>query len=177
MELIELVKAYKSRTYDEEIVGFETQGGVDGISNKLKVNINTGLAADSFSDRSAFFGNNYRPPLKAKSFCTIFFEALDDFMLKVLIVAATGSLIFEYIGADPEDYGHAWFDGAAIYLAVLIVSGFSAFVDWRKEKEFVKRSQDDEDNKLIFVTRNDGKETTKTQLHFNHLHVGDIIHL
>ena len=27
-------------------------------------------------------------------------------MLKVLIVAATGSLAFEYIGADPEDYGH-----------------------------------------------------------------------
>ena len=43
----------------------------------------------------------------------------------------------------------AWFDGAAIYLAVLIVSGFSAFVDWRKEKEFVKRSQDDEDAKFV----------------------------
>lgn len=44
--------------------------------------------------------------MEAKGFCKIFFEALDDFMLKVLIVAATGSLIFEYIGADPEDYGH-----------------------------------------------------------------------
>ncbi len=43
----------------------------------------------------------------------------------------------------------AWFDAAAIYLAVLIVSGFSAFVDWRKEKEFVKRSQDDEDKKDV----------------------------
>jgi len=43
----------------------------------------------------------------------------------------------------------AWFDGAAIYLAVLIVSGFSAFVDWRKEKEFVKRSQEDEDSKYV----------------------------
>jgi len=43
----------------------------------------------------------------------------------------------------------AWFDGAAIYLAVLIVSGFSAFVDWRKEKEFVKRSQEDEDAKYV----------------------------
>lgn len=104
--------------------------GVDGISNKLKVNVNTGISGDSFVTRTEFFGNNYREPLSAKGFCTIFLEALDDFMLKVLIVAATGSLIFEYIGADPEDYGHAWFDGAAIYLAVLIVSGFSAFVDW-----------------------------------------------
>lgn len=44
--------------------------------------------------------------MKAKAFCKIYLEALDDFMLKVLIVAATGSLAFEYIGADPEDYSH-----------------------------------------------------------------------
>lgn len=80
--------------------------GVEGISNKLKVDLTKGLSGDSFPARTEFFGNNYRDPIKAKSFCTIFFEALDDFMLKVLIVAATGSLIFEYIGADPEDYGH-----------------------------------------------------------------------
>ncbi len=80
--------------------------GVEGISNKLKVDSTKGRSGDSFPDRTKFFGNNYREPLKAKTFCTIFFEALDDFMLKVLIVAATGSLIFEYIGADPEDYGH-----------------------------------------------------------------------
>ena len=42
-----------------------------------------------------------------------------------------------------------WFDSFAIYLAVIIVAGVSSFVDWRKEKEFVKRSQDDEDNKLV----------------------------
>ena len=70
------------------------------------MDVNVGIGGDSFPDRTEFFGNNYREPLKAKSFCKIFFEALDDFMLKVLIVAATGSLIFEYIGADPEDYGH-----------------------------------------------------------------------
>jgi hypothetical protein len=34
-------------------------------------------------------------------------------------------------------------------MAVGIVAGVSSFVDWRKEVEFVKRSQDDEDNKLV----------------------------
>ena len=43
----------------------------------------------------------------------------------------------------------AWFDGAAIYLAVLIVSGFSAIVDWRKEREFVLRAQEERDGKLV----------------------------
>lgn len=170
--------AYKSRKFDEDIKVSEELGGVEGISNKLKVDLNKGLSGDSFPARTEFFGNNYRDPIKAKSFCTIFFEALDDFMLKVLIVAATGSLIFEYIGADPEDYGHAWFDGAAIYLAVLIVSGFSAYVDWRKEKEFVKRSQEDEDAKYVTVTRpNDRGEPESQSIHVNFLHVGDIVHL
>lgn len=98
-------------------------------------------------------------------------------MLKVLIVAATGSLIFEYIGADPDHYSTAWFDGAAIYLAVLIVSGFSALVDWRKEKEFVLRSQEDEDAKMVTVTRSNGKDGGIETLHVNYLHVGDVMHL
>jgi hypothetical protein len=68
------------------------------------VDVTVGLQGNDFPQRTDYFGNNYRPPMKAKSFCKIFFEALDDFMLKVLIVAATGSLIFEYIGADPDHY-------------------------------------------------------------------------
>lgn len=142
------------------------------------MDVTVGLQGNDFPQRTDYFGNNYRPPMKAKSFCKIFFEALDDFMLKVLIVAATGSLIFEYIGADPDHYSTAWFDGAAIYLAVLIVSGFSALVDWRKEKEFVKRSQDDEDAKIVQVTRPNSEGKPETQdIHINYLHVGDVMHL
>ena len=91
---------------DKAVTDFLLCVGVEGISNKLKVDLTKGLSGDSFPARTEFFGNNYREKIKAKSFCTIFFEALDDFMLKILIVAATFSLIFEYIGADPEDYGH-----------------------------------------------------------------------
>ena len=63
-----------------------------------------GLNGSDFPARKEHFGDNFRPPLVPKSFCRIFWEALDDFMLKVLLVAATGSLIFEYIGADPSHY-------------------------------------------------------------------------
>ena len=68
------------------------------------MDINQGLTGKDFPQRTAAFGNNERDPIAAKTFCKIFFEALDDFMLKVLIVAATGSLIFEYIGADADHY-------------------------------------------------------------------------
>ena len=78
--------------------------GVEEISNKLKTHLTNGLNGGDFPERAKHFGDNFRPPLVAKSFCKIFWEALDDFMLKVLLVAATGSLIFEYIGADPDHY-------------------------------------------------------------------------
>jgi len=140
--------------------------------------LENGLLGGDFPARKEFFGDNFRPPLKAKTFCKIFFEALDDFMLKVLIVAATGSLIFEYIGADPDHYSTAWFDAAAIYLAVLIVSGFSAFVDWRKEREFVLRAQEEKEGKLINVMRHNAKNTPELmKLNPDELQVGDIIHL
>ena len=35
---------------------------------------------------------------------------------------------------------------------MLIVSGFSAFVDWRKEREFVLRAQEERDGKLVSIT-------------------------
>lgn len=160
------------------MLGIQSLGGAEGISNKLKVNVETGLSGNEFPDRTAWFGHNIRLPAKAKGFCKIFWEQLQDFMLQVLLVAATGSLIFEYIGADPEDYGHAWFDGAAIYLAVLIVSGFSTIVDWRKGKEFAKRQAEEMENLFVYITRvGDEGKPEKQRIHVNHLHVGDIIHL
>ena len=137
LELKEMITAYKSRTFDEDIMGVDSkQGksrsvvsvheaggphiciteqslttcainsclGVEEISNKLKTHLTKGLNGGDFPARKEHFGDNFRPPLVAKSFCKIFWEALDDFMLKVLLVAATGSLIFEYIGADPDHY-------------------------------------------------------------------------
>ena len=59
-----------------------------------------------FEERGNVFGSNFREEAQAKPFCEIFFDALNDFMMKVLIFAATGSLIFGYIGAKPEDYDH-----------------------------------------------------------------------
>lgn len=81
--------------------------GADGLASKLNSDLVGGLTGKDFPERTEAFGNNFREEVEAKAFCDIFLEALDDFMMKVLLVAATGSLIFGYIGADPEDYGHS----------------------------------------------------------------------
>lgn len=43
-----MVNAYKVRTYDEDIVGVKSQGSVEGISNKLKVETSKGLNGGDF---------------------------------------------------------------------------------------------------------------------------------
>jgi Ca2+ transporting ATPase len=74
--------------------------GIEGICSKLKVDVKIGLNGDDFIQRTQQFGNNYRESLKAKSWFSLFISALDDFMLKVLIVAAVFSITFDMILAD-----------------------------------------------------------------------------
>jgi hypothetical protein len=82
---------------------------VEGITSKLKVDVKVGLTGSDFKSRSDQFGSNYREPLKAKSWFTLFLGALDDFMLKVLIVASIFSITFDMILAHPEERSHGKF--------------------------------------------------------------------
>jgi hypothetical protein len=92
--------------------------------------------------------------------------ALDDFMLKILLVSACISLSLEMIFAEPEDRSHgkypyrplptpsplflsiiiifdpylfniAWIEGFAIFMAVFVVSMVTAVNDYAKEGQFL----------------------------------------
>lgn len=67
------------------------------------------MTGSDFKSRSDQFGSNYREPLKAKTWISLFIGALDDFMLKVLIVASIFSIIFDMILADPHERSHGKF--------------------------------------------------------------------
>jgi len=103
----------------------------------------------------------------------MFLAALDDIMLKVLLVCAAFSITFDMLLAKPEDRSHAWIEGFAIFVAVLVVSVVGATVDWRKELQFVKSRLASDAKNVCRVLRN--REVI--ELHHNHLHVGDIIYL
>ena len=110
------MQAYKQRKFDEDIVAIEQFGGksqdlctrvlnlgVEAIANKLRVkDINAGLDESDFAERENAFGSNYRAPIVAASYCSLFLKALDDVMLKVLIVAAIFSITFDMILSDAE---------------------------------------------------------------------------
>lgn len=124
--------------------------------------------------RGKHFGSNFRAPLIAEGCCSMFVGALDDFMLKLLIVCAIVSITLDTIMAAPEDKSIAWIDGFAIMVAVLVVSGVGSSVDYRKEIEFVMRRNNADKDKLVDVVRS-GK--LEANVHHNDLLVGDLIKL
>lgn len=66
----------------------------------------TGLTGHDFEKRTEQFGDNMSDPLVAKTFCSLFLGALDDFMLKVLMVASVFSICLDMLLASPEARGH-----------------------------------------------------------------------
>jgi magnesium-transporting ATPase (P-type) len=63
-----------------------------------------------FLEREQVFGTNKKPPPKRVSFFSLFFGALDDFMLKLLLVCACISISIDIGFAEPEDRSHCKFN-------------------------------------------------------------------
>jgi hypothetical protein len=58
-------------------------------------------------------------------------------------------MFVDTVNADPEDRGHAWVEGAAILIAVAVVSGVSAASDYRKDGQFHKQMMLEENSKIV----------------------------
>ena len=80
--------------------------GMSGLQEKLKSDFEKGLTALDLEDREAHFGTNKKPPARKVSFFRLFFGALDDFMLKLLLVCACISIAIDVGFADPENRSH-----------------------------------------------------------------------
>jgi magnesium-transporting ATPase (P-type) len=58
----------------------------------LRTNVKQGINSNSNKERELTFGHNRKPKAKLKSLLSLFIESLDDFTLKILIVAAIVSI-------------------------------------------------------------------------------------
>jgi len=132
-----------------------------------------GIKESEKADREAAFGTNYREPAKANSWFSFLMQQLGDTMLIILIVAAIVSLLLSYATVPKEDYGHAWIEGGGILIAVAVVSITGSTVDYRKEVEFVKQTNDAGAKDTCLVLR-DGKIK---DIHHDLVVTGDIIEL
>jgi len=67
-----------------------------------------------------------------KTFGELFLEALDDFTIKLLIVAATAALILEVSLADSSDRATSWIDSFGIFCAVFVVGMVTSVNNYQK---------------------------------------------
>lgn len=61
-------------------------------------------------------------------------NALEDFTMRVLLIASIASIVIEVATADNDHRHLAWIEGFAIFIAVLVCTNVAAMNDYSKEK-------------------------------------------
>lgn len=83
------IDIYKERQYVEDLdYVAETLGGPSKLLEGLDTSLASGISAATLDARAVAFGTHKREPPERTPFCTLLLEALDDFMLKILIGCA-----------------------------------------------------------------------------------------
>eukprot|EP01120_Amphizonella_sp_Union-15-10_P014954 TRINITY_DN7486_c0_g7_i1.p1 TRINITY_DN7486_c0_g7~~TRINITY_DN7486_c0_g7_i1.p1 ORF type:complete len:1045 (-),score=272.60 TRINITY_DN7486_c0_g7_i1:55-3144(-) len=149
-------------------------GGVNELMKKMGTDPDTGLPSDEqtgdYAQRKQYYGTNVFKTKPPKSLFSFWLDAMGDHTLILLACAAVVSIILEMTFGHEKAVG--WIEGAAILVAVLLVSGVTATNDWSKDRKFRQLSAVTS-NRTIKVMR--GGE--QTQIFMSDILVGDIVHL
>lgn len=171
-DMVDIVEAYRQRKFDDDIKLVEDKyKDINGLAEMLRSDCKRGITAADFEARDQHFGSNEKKPAERSSFCSLFLAALNDFMLKVLIVSAVISIVVEMIFSNHRST--AWIEGAAILFAVFVVSFVTAWNDYKKEEQFEALNKLNEDSHKVTVIRN-GEHT---QIRFDDIKVGDVLQI
>ncbi|PON79530.1 P-type ATPase [Parasponia andersonii] len=124
-----------SMTRDHSLSTLQHYGGVKGIADLLKTNLEKGIHGDDedLLERKTAFGSNTYPQKKGRSFWMFLWEAWQDLTLIILMVAAVASLA---LGIKTEGIKEGWYDGGSIAFAVLLVIVTTAISDYRQSLQF-----------------------------------------
>ena len=139
----------------------------------MQTDLENGISINTLEERSKIYGTNRKKQIKPKGFFELARQTLEDFTLRLLIVAGIASIIINTI-MEEGNKKIGWIEGFAILLAVFIIVVVTVINDMKKEKEFQKLNEAAESSKKISVIR-DGKEIDDMKL--TDVLVGDLVHL
>ncbi|KAJ2776821.1 plasma membrane calcium [Coemansia interrupta] len=162
-------------------------GGPEAICKALMVDPKVGLKqreqigsdgsyhSEPFQVRREVFGRNTLPETQSVTFLQLLYAAYNDRTLIMLTIASAVSLA---VGIYDDTWGShkddevkvGWVEGAAIFLAVLVVCFTNAINDYQKEKQFQKLNAKKEDRTV--KVRRDGNEV---EIGVQEVNVGDIL--
>lgn len=150
----------------------EILGGSAGVAKKLNSSLESGISgtAADVEKRSQVFYDNKMPERPYSSFMELLWEAFQDPVLIILLVAATVQL---GIGIyDELEHGEpGWIDGLAIYIAAFIVSIVGAGNDYKKQMQFLELEKSSDGELKVKVVR--GGQQMEIQV--TDVVVGDIV--
>ncbi|KAG2691984.1 hypothetical protein I3760_08G032000 [Carya illinoinensis] len=120
---------------DHNVSSLQEYGGVKGLSDLLKTNLEKGIQGDEpdLQKRRNAFGSNTYPRKKGRSFWMFLWEAWQDLTLIILMVAAVASLA---LGIKTEGIKEGWYDGGSIAFAVILVIVVTAVSDYKQSLQF-----------------------------------------
>jgi len=145
-----MVECYRQRKYVEELDYLKNElKGPKSLCEGLDVNPETGINSNTKDIRTSIFGTHHKDPPQRTPFLTLVLDALDDFMLKLLLVCATVIIPVEVGFAEAEERKTAWIEGFVIYVAVAVVSLVSAGSDYSKEGQFLSNLASEEKDKIV----------------------------
>jgi len=169
-DLISMVSKCQQRNFSEEVDQLEEMGGVQAIENLIGTNFGKGIDSSSIDDRRHQFGTAVVEETPPESFLALLWGALEDFTLRILLVASLVSIAAN-TAVEEDHRSTAWIEGFSIFLAVLVCSSVSAVNDYQKERQFRKLKEIAGAKKEINVWR-DG---TLIGINENQLVTGDIV--
>ena len=169
-DLASLGDKYLTRVGREDVEYLIRLEGPAGLEALLQTNLQSGLSAsEGFDDRIEWFGSNFHPAVRRRKYWELVWEALGDTTLRILLVAGLVSLA---IGLSLDsDRSRGWIDGAAILIAVLLVTQVTALNDYQKEKKFAKLQEEHSNRKAVTLIR----EGERVRRHPEELVVGDLV--
>lgn len=145
---------------------------IEGLMTDINKGINS--TPRDLEEREKWYGHNRKELVLPASFCQLFCDALEDFTLRILVVAAIISIAVEVGTAeDSSKRSTAWIEGFAILIAVFVCAIVGAANDYKKEKQFQQLNSISAQDLMVMVFR-DG---LLTSIHRDKVLVGDIIQL
>ncbi|KAF8822135.1 plasma membrane-type Ca(2+)-ATPase A1 PMCAA1, partial [Cardiosporidium cionae] len=169
-KLSELVKAYVSRTYYEDLEIYRVLGGQDDLMYRLETATKYGISNNicEINHRKQQFGENRLPQRQPTAFITLCFDAARDFTLRVLMGCGVISIVLNFFFSKHPEI--EWIEGFAIWVAVLVVVLVTAGNDWMKEKQFRKLAAVKEEKACTVV-----REGSHHEISVHDLVVGDLL--
>ena len=133
----------------------------------------TGISPEEVNSRRQAFGSNEITEKELDSFCKLCWQAVQDFVLIMLIVLGIISIVVEttFGREHGESCGTCWIEGAAILVSVCIVVLVTAGIDYAKQFAFIKLTRSLHETNTKSVIRN-GKQVSVID---DDIVVGDIL--